>query len=94
MSTIRDLILGSLDSLSQPIEDVSPYLYTYSWSETLLEKAHDLYICILDAVEEITHWITKKRGGKECALTFSTQRLTAVSFARYAGSRQGNCTAR
>ncbi|OJZ87350.1 hypothetical protein ASPFODRAFT_217722 [Aspergillus luchuensis CBS 106.47] len=62
MSTIRDLILGSLDSLSQPIEDVSPYLYTYSWSETLLEKAHDLYICILDAVEEITHWITKKRG--------------------------------
>ncbi|RAL17394.1 uncharacterized protein BO97DRAFT_409832 [Aspergillus homomorphus CBS 101889] len=62
MSTVREFVLGSLDSLSQPIQDVSPYLYTYSWSEELLEKSHELYMCVLDAVEEITLWISKTKG--------------------------------
>ncbi|PWY66995.1 hypothetical protein BO83DRAFT_410341 [Aspergillus eucalypticola CBS 122712] len=62
MNAVRDIILGSLETLSRPIEDASPYLYTYSWSETLLEKANNLYICILDAIEAIMKWISKKRG--------------------------------
>ncbi|RAH57113.1 hypothetical protein BO85DRAFT_459858 [Aspergillus piperis CBS 112811] len=62
LNTVRDIILGSLETLSRPIEDASPYLYAYSWSETLLEKANDLYICILDAVEAIMKWISKKRS--------------------------------
>ena len=65
MSAIRDLILGSLDSLSQPIEDTSPYLYTYSWSQDLLDRAHDLYVSILDAIEEITLWISRHKGSKD-----------------------------
>ncbi|OJJ98406.1 hypothetical protein ASPACDRAFT_53301 [Aspergillus aculeatus ATCC 16872] len=62
MSAVRELILGSLDSLSQPIEDASPYLYTYAWSEMLLEKAQDLYMSVLDAVEDLTQWMAKTRG--------------------------------
>lgn len=78
MSTIRELILGSLDSLSQPIEDVTPYLSAYSWSESLLEKVYELYMCILDAVEAITNWIVKTRGGKHNMPLTSTSFLTVV----------------
>ncbi|RAH44633.1 uncharacterized protein BO95DRAFT_515435 [Aspergillus brunneoviolaceus CBS 621.78] len=62
MSAVRELILGSLDSLSQPIEDASPYLYTYAWSKTLLEKAQDLYMSVLDAVDDLTQWMARTRG--------------------------------
>jgi hypothetical protein len=63
MSAIRTLILDSLDALSYPIDDTAPYFYIYAWNETLLQRTHELYVTILDAVVMITEWIEKSKGG-------------------------------
>ncbi|KAJ5261330.1 hypothetical protein N7478_011925 [Penicillium angulare] len=62
MSAVRSVILNSLDALSYPIQDTAPYFYVYAWNDTLMDRAHALYVTILDAVEKIMTWIAKSQG--------------------------------
>lgn len=64
MSAFRSVILNSLDALSHPIQDTAPYFYVYAWNDILMQKAHALYVTILDAVEKIMTWISTTQGGK------------------------------
>ncbi|KAL0253355.1 hypothetical protein SLS55_010332 [Diplodia seriata] len=59
---LRELILGSLQALEVEIDYAKTYIREYAWNDELRQKTEDLYIAILDAVEEITKWIEKSTG--------------------------------
>ncbi|PWY90988.1 hypothetical protein BO70DRAFT_410608 [Aspergillus heteromorphus CBS 117.55] len=62
IEALREPILNSLDTLAYSINETSPYLYAYSWNDTLIQRAHELYMAILDAVESITQWVENHKG--------------------------------
>ena len=64
MKEIRELILSSLASLSHTIDNSKSYIRLYSRDVELQNRAEDLYITILEAVEGITHWLGHKSHGE------------------------------
>ena len=54
MKEIRKQILESFSGLSQTINDTKSYIRLYSGDVELRQKAEDLYVVILDAVQGIT----------------------------------------
>ncbi|KAK3942418.1 adenosine trna methylthiotransferase [Diplogelasinospora grovesii] len=59
---LRELILGSLESLGTEIDYTKLLIHEYAWDENLRQKTEDLYIAILDAVEAIMKWIERRKG--------------------------------
>ncbi|OJD32653.1 adenosine trna methylthiotransferase [Diplodia corticola] len=59
---LRELILGSLQALEVEIDYAKTYIREYAWNDELRQKTENLYIAVLDAVEEITKWIEKSKG--------------------------------
>jgi hypothetical protein len=54
---LRELIIRTLDSLSEHIEGSKSYIRMYAWNEDVRVKTEELYIAILEAIEGITVWL-------------------------------------
>jgi len=65
MDDLRSMILDSIDTLSLKVEETTAYAHTFAFEPQVREKRDELYIAVLDAVEEITKWIGKT---KRCTL--------------------------
>jgi hypothetical protein len=58
------MIMESLHGLDAEIDQTKSYIREYSWNPRLRETTEELYIAILNAIEQILDWITKRRGGE------------------------------
>lgn len=56
---IQELIIRSLDSLSEHVEGTKAFLKMYAWDEDVRQKTEDLYIAILEAIEALTEWLQR-----------------------------------
>ncbi|EAQ86293.1 hypothetical protein CHGG_07546 [Chaetomium globosum CBS 148.51] len=54
---IQELIIRTLDSLSQHVEGTKSFLMMYAWDEDVRQKTEDLYIAILETIEALTEWL-------------------------------------
>ncbi|KAH6641219.1 hypothetical protein F5144DRAFT_125584 [Chaetomium tenue] len=54
---IQELIIRTLDSLSEHVQGTKAFLKMYAWDEDVREKTEDLYIAILEAIEALTEWL-------------------------------------
>ena len=54
---LRATILRTFDSLGENIDNTKAYIRIYSRDQELQDRAEDLYVAILEAVEAIVTWL-------------------------------------
>ena len=57
MKEVRESVLKAFDGLSQNIDDTRGYLQLYREDVEVQERAEELYVAILESVQEMTTWL-------------------------------------
>jgi hypothetical protein len=57
MKEVRESILKAFDGLSQNIDDTRVYLQLYQEDVEVQERAEELYVAILESVQDMTTWL-------------------------------------
>ena len=65
MKRIREQVLKCLARLSQIIGSIKSYIQLYTGDVVLRQKAEDLYLAILEAVECMMTWLNHKPGSED-----------------------------
>ncbi|KAH6850583.1 hypothetical protein B0I37DRAFT_428811 [Chaetomium sp. MPI-CAGE-AT-0009] len=67
---IQELIIQTLDSLSEHVEGTKAFLKMYAWDADVRQKTEDLYIAILEAIEALTEWLQRSSLGESLKAFF------------------------
>jgi hypothetical protein len=57
MKEVRESVLKAFDGLSQNIDDTRAYLQLYREDVEVQGRAEELYIAVLESVQEMTTWL-------------------------------------
>lgn len=57
MKEVRESVLKAFDGLSQNIDDTRAYLQLYRQDVEVQERAEELYVAILESVQDMTNWL-------------------------------------
>ncbi|RYP76892.1 hypothetical protein DL771_001445 [Monosporascus sp. 5C6A] len=61
---LQELIIRTLDSLSEHVEGTKAFLRMYAWDEEVRKRTEDLYIAILEAIEALSEWLQRSSLGE------------------------------
>ncbi|PYI05457.1 hypothetical protein BO78DRAFT_419668 [Aspergillus sclerotiicarbonarius CBS 121057] len=88
---LRDLIMGSLSAFETEIKYTRTFIREFASNPELQQRTEDLYIAVLEAIEEILGWIEKQRGFRRRVCEYGKAVIKQEGYGREFETRiQGN----